>query len=527
LVQVSGAGRLRAPRGPRVALAALACWATGALIFAALPEGSAWRVVAANAVYFAAVAFALVCSARTASSVRGREQLFWALIVAGSLAGLVGDLAWGGLQRFAFAAQEPSYQHAAYLAFYLLFVCALLLLVNSATRGITFITFLDSLSIMLSVGVLVMYFLLDGSALSWAVLSWPSFDVALLFLCLVVFATAGRPPFVGLLAAGFLAFALADGWYLEVRSEGSYGIVGWPDLLRTLGFVFLGLAALRAAPTSTKGQRIGPWWIFAFWLGPLSPPIHLGIALAYGATHPPLPAYVPAGGAILLLYLALRIALASFVTRSLNREQEEAIRKLEQGRVLYELHDTVKQNAHGISLALRAAKEAERRGERDAARRMLDRALEASQEAEYHVSEPYDELQAVDGEVTSNPSDYLRHRLKKFEEYFGIVTHEDFRVPFELLSPEEVAVAQRVFVEASWNAIKHAQARNLWLETRRVDSVVIVRTRDDGRGFDSGDPPPGLGLRYMRRRAGEVGAELDIISSPGRGTTVQLRFDKK
>ncbi|MCA1849148.1 MAG: hypothetical protein LC704_09215, partial [Actinobacteria bacterium] len=251
-MQVSGAGRLRAPRGPRVALAALACWATGALAFAASPEDSAWRVIAANAVYSAAVAFALVCSARAASSARSRERLFWALLVAGSLAGLVGDLGWIELQRSAFAAQEPSYQHAAYLAFYLLFVCALLLLVNSTTRGITSITFLDALSIMLSVGVLVLYFLLDGSDLSWAVLpvlSWPSFDAALLFLCLVVFTTAGRPPFVGLLAAGFLAFALADGWYLEVRSEDSYGIVGWPDLLWALGFVFLGLAALRAVPT--------------------------------------------------------------------------------------------------------------------------------------------------------------------------------------------------------------------------------------------------------------------------------------
>jgi signal transduction histidine kinase len=531
-VQVSGAGRLRAPRGPRVAIVALACWVVGVLIFAALPEGSAWRVVAANAVYFAAVGFALVCSALAAARAQGRERLFWALLVAGSLAALVGDLGWGGLRRSAFAAQELSYQHAAYLAFYLLFICALLLLVNSTTRGATFITFLDSLSIMLSTGVLLWYFLLDGTAagLSWAaltVLSWPLFDVALVFLCLVVFTAAGRPPFVGLLAAGFLVFALADGWYLGVRSEGSYGIVGWPDHLWTLGFVFLGLAALRATPLSTPRQRLGPWRVFAFWLGPLSPPIHLGIALAYGAAYPPLPAYVAAGGAILLLYLALRIALASVVTRRLNREQEEAIRKLEQGRVLYELHDTVKQRVHGISLALRAAMEAERRGEHDATRRMLDRALEASQEAEYHVSEPYDELQAVDGEVSSNPSDYLRHRLKKFEEYFGIVTHEDFRVPFEFLSPDEVAAAQRVFVEASWNAVKHSGARNLWLETRRVGSVVIVRTRDDGRGFDTSDPPPGLGLRYMRRRTGEVGAELDVISFPGRGTTVQLRFDKK
>jgi hypothetical protein len=61
-----------------------------------------------------------------------------------------------------------------------------------------------------------------------------------------------------------------------------------------------------------------------------------------GSAYPPLPAYVLAGGAIVLLYLALRIALVSFATRRLNREQEEEIRKLEHGRVLYELHDTVK-----------------------------------------------------------------------------------------------------------------------------------------------------------------------------------------
>ncbi len=94
------------------------------------------------------------------------------------------------------------------------------------------------------------------------------------------------------------------------------------------------------------------------------------------------------------------------------------------------------------------------------------------------------------------------------------------------MSPDEISAAQRVFVEASWNVAKHSGARNLWLETRKVGDVVIVRTRDDGRGFDPSDPPPGLGLRYMRRRAAEVGAELDVISAPDRGTTVQLRFDK-
>jgi signal transduction histidine kinase len=535
-VQASNVGGLRAPRGPRVVFAvALACWAVGVVVYAALPEDSTARYLAANAVYVAGAAFALVCMARATAGVQGKERLFWGLLATGLLVLLIADLGWRGLQESAFGTQEVSYQHTAYLVSYLLLVCAMMLLVNWTTKRITLLTFLDALSIMLSGGVLIWYFFLgsmvagtDGTWAILAVLSWPLFDAALLFLSLVVLSTAGRPSFTGLLAAGFLAFALADGWYLGVRSGDAYGLVGWPDMFWALGLVFLGLAALRATPTTPSlRSRITPWRVFAFWLGPLSPPLHLGVVLVWAATHPPLPAYAAFGAAILLFYLALRIALVSFVSRRLSRDQEEKTRKVEQGRVLYELHDTVKQGVHGITLSLRAALDAGRRGEHDAARRMLERALEVSQEAEYRVSQPYDELQAIHGEVASNPSDYLRHRLKRFEEYFGIETHHDFRVPLEFLRPAEVAAAQRVFVEASWNAVKHAQARNLWLETRRVGSVVIVRVRDDGRGFDAGDPPPGLGLRYMRRRAEEVGAELDVISTPGRGTTVQLRFDNR
>jgi signal transduction histidine kinase len=529
-MQASNVGGLRAPRGPRrVAFAvALACWAVGVVVYAALPEDSTARYVAATAVYLAGVAFALVCLTRATSGARGKERLLWGLLTAALLINLVGNWSWEGLQESTFGTQAISYQHVAYLISYLLLLCAMTLLVSLTTKRITLVTCLDALSIMLSVGILIRYFFLAGTDGSWAVLaalSWTMFDAALLFLSLVALSTAERPPFARSLAAGFLAFALADGWYLGVRTENAYGGVGWPDMFWTLGFVFLGLASLRAAPTTPPtGSRIAPWRVFGFWLGPLSPPVHLGVVLFWGATHPPLPAYVAAGAATLFFYLALRVALASFVSRRLSREQKEMTRKVEQGRVLYELHDTVKQSVHGISLSLRTALEAGRRGEYEDAQRMTARALEAAQEAEYRVSKPYDELRAIHGEVASNPSDYLRHRLKRFEEYFGIQTHEDFKVPFEFLRPAEGAAAQRVVVEASWNAVKHAQARNLWLETRRVGSVVIVRVRDDGRGFDAAEPPPGLGLRYMRRRAEEVGAELDVISAPGRGTTVQLRF---
>ncbi len=62
-------------------------------------------------------------------------------------------------------------------------------------------------------------------------LSWVLFDAALLFLCLVVFSAVERPPFAGALAGGFLAFAVADGYYLVERVAGSYQIAGWPDMI--------------------------------------------------------------------------------------------------------------------------------------------------------------------------------------------------------------------------------------------------------------------------------------------------------
>ena len=95
------------------------------------------------------------------------------------------------------------------------------------------------------------------------------------------------------------------------------------------------------------------------------------------------------------------------------------------------------------------------------------------------------------------------------------------------MNPAETAALLRVFVEAFWNIAKDSGADNMYLESRRVGSVLIVRVRNDGHGFDTKEPLPGLGLKYMRRRAGEVGADLDVISTPGRGTSVQVRFHKR
>jgi signal transduction histidine kinase len=53
---------------------------------------------------------------------------------------------------------------------------------------------------------------------------------------------------------------------------------------------------------------------------------------------------------------------------------------------------------------------------------------------------------------------------------------------------------------------------------------VMVEIRDDGHGFDPTALHPGhFGLDSMRSRAAEIGGELTIDSTPGRGTVVRAQ----
>jgi signal transduction histidine kinase len=540
-MQVSGAGGPRTFDSGLTSLLAglpLLLWAASVLLFVALPEGSAWRTLATLGAYWSLAVFALAVVSYAAWRLGGWERAFWALVCGGLVARFAGYLAWGGSEAFGISLPGLALQYVFYPLSYLLLLAALLLLVDRTTRRITPVIALDAASVMLSVGMLVGYFVLDpvsaaGTRAILVALFRPVCDAGLLFLSLVVLATARKPPFAGAIADGFLAFLVADAVYVWGHSFEPYELGQWPELLWALGILLLGLAALRAASAQAHLRSedrlpgIEPRNTFAFWFGPLSPPLHYGLVLAWGALHPPLPAYVLLGGVLLMLYFALRISLVSYVTRRVRVEREQMARRLEQSRISRALHDDLKQKVHGISLMLGAAREADRNGDEATARDLLDGALEASREASYQVSRPIGELQASCREGGLDPTLLLRQMLGDLERYFGLKTHEDLRVSLGVLEPDELSGAYRIISEALWNAARHARARNVWLHSDRVGSVVVVRVRDDGQGFAPEESPPGLGLSLMRARAQEIGAKLDLVSAPGHGTTVQLRFEKK
>jgi signal transduction histidine kinase len=84
----------------------------------------------------------------------------------------------------------------------------------------------------------------------------------------------------------------------------------------------------------------------------------------------------------------------------------------------------------------------------------------------------------------------------------------------------------RIAQEAVNNAIKHGGARHIRLALVFRLERIELEIQDDGCGFDPAifdAPIPGhFGVRGMHERAGKIGAALEIVSEPQRGTTVRV-----
>jgi len=89
--------------------------------------------------------------------------------------------------------------------------------------------------------------------------------------------------------------------------------------------------------------------------------------------------------------------------------------------------------------------------------------------------------------------------------------------PFSVEDPERAHVLLRCTQEIITNAVRHAGARNLWIEVERDAAQVVISAYDDGIGGDVEEIMPGNGLRGMRERLAQYGGVLDVSARSGEG----------
>ncbi len=120
------------------------------------------------------------------------------------------------------------------------------------------------------------------------------------------------------------------------------------------------------------------------------------------------------------------------------------------------------------------------------------------------------------------------HLSKLREQYPHMVFDAQLASTREVLSMEERLAFFRVYQEAVRNALRHGQAKHVWVRLYVEAGCVVLEVEDDGRGFE----PPARWVEFARRghfgllgmaeRAEAVGARLEVVAEPGQGTLVRM-----
>lgn len=91
----------------------------------------------------------------------------------------------------------------------------------------------------------------------------------------------------------------------------------------------------------------------------------------------------------------------------------------------------------------------------------------------------------------------------------------------------------RITQEALYNAGKHSLANTISVSMMKRDDRLVLSVEDNGIGFDPEmivhypDNHLGLGITSMRERGEMSGGNLEVVSQPGRGTTIRCIWSLK
>jgi PAS domain S-box-containing protein len=218
--------------------------------------------------------------------------------------------------------------------------------------------------------------------------------------------------------------------------------------------------------------------------------------------------------------LAHQVMLALQLNEFAEQGQRAAVFE-ERNRMARDIHDTLAQGFTGVIVQLEAAEDAISLGSRKEADNHLHRAGELARRS---LSEARRSVHALRPQALQEHNfwEALKGTIKNTT--VGTALHATFeakgKIP-ELPQPWQVNLL-RIGQEALTNTLKYAHARNF--ETRLTYKAKELRLelRDDGDGFKVKDRHDGVGLTGMRERVEQMGGELEITSTRGKGTKITV-----
>ena len=243
-------------------------------------------------------------------------------------------------------------------------------------------------------------------------------------------------------------------------------------------------------------------------------------------------------GGLMLLYL-VQAPLAYRMARRLKRSQDEreallfgtlAASDRERATIAADLHDGVVQGLSGASYSLSAAAERARDDDPGAAQVMDDTAKDLRRWMR--------ELRSLVVTITP-PALHIQGLAVSLADLAATLDVRGVGVTVDVTGTERLdetteTLVYRAAQEAVRNIVRHADASCVTLSVARDstisghgEEVLVLRVRDDGRGFQPGDTTArsrgSVGLELLSSIVSSHGGTLTVLAAPGQGTELVLQ----
>ena len=219
-----------------------------------------------------------------------------------------------------------------------------------------------------------------------------------------------------------------------------------------------------------------------------------------------------------------------------RKTTEEGLRELprriieaqenERQRVARELHDSVNQVIASVKMRLRKIGEFALLN--PAARELLARCEELLVLALEENRRIAHDLRPADLDALGL-NDVCRNFCRQFQARTNLVVKTRLARFAQRCPPAMELNLFRIVQEALNNVEKHARAKTILLQFVVQKTGLILKIRDDGRGFNPAASKAakrrgeGIGLTNMRERAAIMGGTCELESVPNQGTTITVR----
>lgn len=239
-----------------------------------------------------------------------------------------------------------------------------------------------------------------------------------------------------------------------------------------------------------------------------------------------------------IIAISIVVSIPVMITRRRMRKKIETLEKENlimaeraktRDRIARDLHDDLASTVSGAGLYIQSANSII--GENDeTAKRMIEKSASLLQEAEQAMR---DIVWSVSPENDSVDDLVLRIRLLAGEmcEAAGIKFEFQKQGDSNILLHDEVRRNLYLSIkEAVINAVRHSEANLVSITINLSEPEISIIISDNGKGFrmeSMAERLGGNGIKNIRKRCEEIGANVNIITSDGGGTTIIINREKK